>query len=216
VSSGDRVSVLDGVGHEYICEIREGDRREVRLGMVETRTAPPVGCRVTLLQALPKGKLFESIIQKATELGAARIVPLLSERVVVHLGHAEAATKAAKWRQVAIEAIKQCGALWLPEVELPVAPHQFLARAEKPELSLAGSLQANARHPRECFEEFERAHQRRPNSVSIWIGPEGDFTPAELSQLELAGVLPITLGRLVLRAETAAIYCLSMVNYVLL
>ncbi len=70
-----------------------------------------------MLQAVPKGKIMEAIIQKATELGASRIVPMLSERVVAQLDDKDAAHKAAKWRQVAMEAIKQCGAAWLPEVE---------------------------------------------------------------------------------------------------
>ena len=161
---------------------------------------------------MPKGKLIESIIQKATELGASRIVPLLSERVVTHL-RGKQTRKTDKWQLVAIEAIKQCGSAWLPKVEPLVTPVQFLVRQEKFDLALIASLQSGARHPREYFRDFLAQQGRAPKSLCVWIGPEGDFTPAEVASIQAAGTLPITLGRLVLRTETAAIYCLSVLNY---
>jgi 16S rRNA (uracil1498-N3)-methyltransferase len=160
------------------------------------------------LQAIPKGKLFELIIQKATELGAARIVPLLSERVVVDLNKKEAARKWAKWQLVAVEAIKQCGAHWLPRVESPITPRQFLAGDEHFDLVLLGSLQADAKHPRAFLQS-----ESKPKSAAVWIGPEGDFAPGEIDEIKTSGAHPITLGPLVLRTETAATYCLSILNY---
>jgi 16S rRNA (uracil1498-N3)-methyltransferase len=213
VRSGERVTVLDGAGHEFLCEVAGAEDDQVGLKILEkhSQRAPP--WELTLLQALPKGKLIESIIQKAAELGAVRIVPLLSERVVVHLDATEGARKAEKWQAVAVEAIKQCGAAWLPRVELPVTPKEFLARDEGFELSLIGSLQPDARHPREYLQAFQRQHGRNPKSIGVWVGPEGDFTPGELQASQASGVKPITLGRLVLRADTAAMYCLSVLNY---
>jgi 16S rRNA (uracil1498-N3)-methyltransferase len=114
---------------------------------------------------------------------------------------------------VAVEAIKQCGAAWLPKIEAPVTPAQFLARKEIFDLSLIGSLQKERRHPRECLQEFQAKHGQLPQSVGVWIGPEGDFTLEELDAIQAAGALPVSLGRLVLRVETAAIYCLSILNY---
>jgi 16S rRNA (uracil1498-N3)-methyltransferase len=98
-------------------------------------------------------------------------------------------------------------------VEAPQTPQQFLSRGEKCELSLIASLQRDARHPREHFESFMAESRRRPASVCVWVGPEGDFTPAEFNAIRASGALPITLGQLVLRSETAAIYCLSIINY---
>jgi 16S rRNA (uracil1498-N3)-methyltransferase len=164
------------------------------------------------LQAVPKGKLIESIIQKATELGVSRIVPILSERVLTHLDQEDGAQKAEKWQQVAIEAIKQCGSRWLPRVEPPVTPKQFLAREEKIELPLVASLREKSRRPRAYFEEFQSRHHRAPASIGIWIGPEGDFTDAEVDAIMASGGQPITLGNLVLRVETAATYCLAVLN----
>jgi len=211
---GDEVTVLNGAGAEFRCEVQEYDRDKVKLAVTEKITVPPLACQITLLQALPKGKIIESIIQKATELGVFRIVPLLAERVVAAQLESKALrNKTDKWRLVAIEAIKQCGSAWLPQIESPVTPKQFLARQEKFELPLIASLQSDSRHPREYFRAFYEKSGRMPRSICIWVGPEGDFTPEEVASVTASGALPVSLGHLVLRTETAAIYCLSILNY---
>ena len=213
LARGEALSALDGAGHEFLCEVQNTGRDYLDLHVRETRSSPAPVCQVTLLQALPKGKLIEFIIQKATELGAARIVPLLSERVVSRLEGESAAQKALKWQWVAIDAIKQCGARWLPKVEPPLTPQEWLARGEKFELPLVAALQGEARHPSAYFQAFRQQHQRQPGSACVWVGPEGDFSPGELGTIIGAGALPITLGPLVLRADTAALYCLSILSY---
>ncbi len=209
----DRVSVLNGVGTEFVCEVAESDRDKIRLITLEQKQFPAPLCELTLLQALPKGKLIESIIQKATELGASRIVPLLSERVVANLDAKDGERKAAKWQLTAIEALKQCGAPWLPKVEEPISPADFISRRERLDLPLVGSLQGETKHPREYFQNFLQKHGTKPKSICFWIGPEGDFTAKEMAMIKESGALPITLGNLILRTETAAIYCLSLANY---
>ena len=154
---------------------------------------------------------MELIVQKATELGAHRIVPILSERTVPQVTVDSA--KIGKWAATAIESIKQCGSFWLPRVDAPLTTQAFLARGEKFDLSLIASLQGGARPPREHFDLFRAERNCPPKSVSVWVGPEGDFTPAETNAIRAAGALPITLGPLVLRSETAAIYCLSVIHY---
>lgn len=215
VREGERAAVLDGVGRELTCRVAVVERKQVRLHVEQTAVTPPPACRVTLVQAVPKGKIFDGIIQKATELGAWGIIPLLSERVATHLEGESSVAKAAKWRQTAIEAIKQCGQRWLPEVVEPQMLPSTLGMAGGAafDLTLVGALQGHARHPREYFADFEKRRQRRPASVCVWIGPEGDFSPAELDAIRNSGALPISLGPLVLRSETAAIYALSVVNY---
>lgn len=213
VRDAERVVVLDGAGHELLCEARISGRDKLQLKVVQRNSIPQLPCQITLVQAIPKGKIIESIIQKATELGVHRIVPLLSDRVVSQLDDEGANSKVERWRTTAVEAVKQSGCPWLPRVDSPVTPREYLARNEKFELSLIGSLQSDARHPRECIQAVVNERKRLPKSVAIWIGPEGDFTPAELIAAKSAGALPITLGRLVLRTETAAIYTLSILNY---
>jgi 16S rRNA (uracil1498-N3)-methyltransferase len=213
IRRGERVTVLDGAGREFLCEVQDCNHDQVGLQIVETRTHAPPGCAVTLIQALPKGKIMESIIQKATELGVARIVPLISERVVAQVSREDAARKAAKLQLVAVEATKQCGASWLPRVEEPLTPAQFFERNERFDLPLIASLQRGSRSPREYLGAFRAQHGHSPRSACIWIGPEGDFTGTETDAIKAQGALPITLGRLVLRVETAAIYCLSILHY---
>lgn len=210
---GELVTVLDGVGNTFVCTVENAARGSVTLAISLKNFAPPPPCRVTLMQAVPKGKIIESIIQKAVELGAHRIVPVLSDRVITQLDDDDAAGKREKWQTVAIEAIKQCGAVWLPRVETPVALKPLLARPEKFDLSLVGALQKERRVPRDILREYQASHGRAPQNIAVWIGPEGDFTTEELAAIQAAGALPISLGPLVLRVETAAIYCLSVLNY---
>jgi len=229
--------VLDGIGNEFMCTVHDIGRNAVTLSVSLKNFVPAPPCSVTLLVGVPKGKIIEGIIQKAVELGARRIVPVLSERVVTQLDGDDAESKRDKWQTVAIEAIKQCGATWLPKVEAPVtiaeimgqksevrsqksevgsksvAPSAFVLRPSAFELSLVGSLQQERRHPREVLREFEAQHGRLPQSVGVWIGPEGDFTPEEVKTIQASGAQPISLGRLVLRVETAAVYGLSILNY---
>jgi 16S rRNA (uracil1498-N3)-methyltransferase len=210
---GDEIVVIDGAGSELFCEIENLSRDSFSLRVTKRNSIAPPPCAITLLVAIPKGKIIESIIQKSVELGARKIVPLLSERVITRLDERDREHKREQWQQVAIEAVKQCGAAWLPKIETPMEIEKFLARKEKFDLSLVGSLQTERRHPREIISEFEKANGRPPKSVSVWIGPEGDFTLDELEAIQNSGAQPITLGNLTLRVETAAIYCLSFLNY---
>ena len=114
-----RVVVFNGRGHEITAEIAKVSRDEILLRKMHEARVPPLPCRITLAQAIPKGKNMDLIVQKAVEIGAAEIAPLISERTIVHLEAKEAAQKQAKWHQVAIEAAKQCGQNWLPTVQPP-------------------------------------------------------------------------------------------------
>lgn len=210
---GDEVVLLDGAGLELSCVVQAGERDLVQLRVSKKNLVPAPAHQITLLQAIPKGKIIESIIQKAVELGVHRIVPLLTERVTTRLDGDDAAHKAEKLQHIAIEAIKQCGSAWLPKIETPMTPGEFLARGEKFELPLIASLQPDARPAREYFQNFQSEHGRKPANVCIWIGPEGDFTVEEVRAVQAAGALPITLGRLVLRVETAATYCLAILSH---
>lgn len=209
----DRLVVLDGCGNEYMCEICEENRRVAQLKVINRHYVPPLPYQITLVQAVTKGKTMELIVQKATELGVDSIVPILSERSVAQISEKDAATKRRKWNATAVEAVKQCGRAWLPKIEPPMALNAFLSRDEKTDLNLIASLQSGSRHPRHYVDAFVGEHSHIPKSVTIWVGPEGDFTPGEIHAVRSLGALPITLGSLVLRSETAAIYCLSVLSY---
>jgi 16S rRNA (uracil1498-N3)-methyltransferase len=137
----------------------------------------------------------------------------LSERVVTHLDDDSVEGKREKWQRVAVEACKQCGQRWLPKVDAPIATKDFLARGEKYEFAVVGCLEKDSQHLNEFFGKFVAEQKRTPKSVGVWVGPEGDFSPAEYAAIKQSGAHPITFGTLVLRSETAAIYALSIVNH---
>lgn len=213
---GDPVAILDGAGREQTCVVEQVTRSEVALRVTATRVSPPPPSRITVYQSVTKPKSMDFVMQKATELGAHRIVAVLTERSIPSFGGDGAERKMERWRDLAVEALKQCGTPWLPKIEEPVRLAVALERREPDELEFVGSLQSARRHPREHLDRFRTEHGRSPITVSVWVGPEGDFTQAELVAIESAGIRPITLGPLVLRAETATIYCLSFLNYELL
>jgi 16S rRNA (uracil1498-N3)-methyltransferase len=213
---GERVVVFNGRGHEITAEITKVTREEIQLRKLHEARMAPLRCEITLAQAIPKGKNMDMIVQKAVELGAAEIAPIISDRTIVHLQDKDAVEKQAKWQQVAIEAAKQCGQNWLPTVQVPRKLSAFFDGVASLQLRLIGSLQSDAMHLKTVLADYEREHRDRPASVLMCIGPEGDFTPAELNLARSHGCRPITLGPIILRVETAAIYCLSVLSYELL
>jgi 16S rRNA (uracil1498-N3)-methyltransferase len=244
LGAGDRLVVFDGCGREATAEIIALDGRAVRLRLLQESRTPPLRARLSLAQAIPKGKNMDLIVQKAVEIGAAEIFPLLSERTVVHLDPESAAEKQSKWQTVALEAAKQCGQNWLPQVHLPRTPGDFFRKVEpgsaaavydrrspaageeaprsqsaaaSHDLRLIGSLQPGAMHLKQILADYRQAHDGvRPTRVLMLVGPEGDFTPAEIALARSHGCIPLTLGPIILRVETAAIYCLSILSYELL
>jgi len=210
---GDPLVVLTGAGEEYLGEVGELRHEAVLVRVLRREKKERLSYWITLVQAVPKGKTMDFIVQKATELGLDRVVPLLTERTVPDFGPQTAAMKRERWVGIGIEAMKQCGTTWLPEIEVPIPLDVFLGKGERAELDLVASLQPGARHPRKCFDAFIAENGRLPRGVRVWIGPEGDFAPAELGRIAGGGAIPVTLGRHVLRSETAAVYAMSVVQY---
>ena len=215
---GEKVILFNGRGREITAEIADLAGAEIRLRKLHEAETPPLRCRIVLGQAIPKGKNMELIVQKSVEIGAAEIVPIISDRTIVQLDPETAAQKQAKWQQIAIEAAKQSGQNWLPDVHAPKKLVEFFSTASEQsfDLRLIGSLQPDARHLKKILETHSSEHGDRPRNVLMLVGPEGDFTPAELALARRHCCEPITLGPIILRVETAAIYCLSILSYELL
>lgn len=213
LKAGDPVAVFNGQGTWAEAVISRTGKREVALDCTALQKTAPPGARLVLAQAIPKGKNMDLVLQKATELGAAAIIPLMTERTVVRLNTAEAADKQEKWQRIVIEACKQCGQNFLPEVHTPIAVGVFLTQLPVVDLPLIAAIGPGARTLKSILAD-RPAH--RPSSALILIGPEGDFTPSELAQAKEAGCLPLTLGPIILRTETAAICTLSILAHELL
>jgi 16S rRNA (uracil1498-N3)-methyltransferase len=215
---GERVTAFDGQGREATAEIVATAKGRVDLRVLHQGKTPRLGCELVLGQAIPKGRNMDLILEKATELGAAEIAPLLSERTVVRLAAADARDKQEKWQRVVIEAAKQCGQNWLPDVAMPVTLKAFFDAKPRFDLMLIASLQPGAQHLKKVLADYAAEHPyvRKPRRVLVLVGPEGDFTPAEIALAKGAGCQPITLGPIILRTETAALYCLSVLGHELL
>ena len=209
---GEKLVVFNGRGREVTAEIIDLAGDEIRLRKLHESESPPLRCRIVLGQAIPKGKTMELIVQKAVEIGAAEIAPIISDRTIVQVDPESAAQKQAKWQQIAIEAAKQCGQNWLPHVHMPRKLAEFFAAPATIDLRLIGSLQPDAKHLKKILADYSNEHRQLPQSVLMLVGPEGDFTPAELALARSHGCRPITLGPIILRVETAAIYCLSVLS----
>jgi 16S rRNA (uracil1498-N3)-methyltransferase len=188
---GDKAVLFNGRGHEITAEIIKIDNREVRFRKLHGSETPPWRCRISLGQAIPKGKNMDLIVQKAVEIGASEIAPLISERTIVDLDAKDAAQKKAKWEQVAIEAAKQCGQNWLPQVHAPRKLKDFFAAIDVAavsdrrssfeskdsgaqrallqqnafDLRLIGSLQSDAQHLKKILAEYSSEHRHLPTSI---------------------------------------------------
>jgi 16S rRNA (uracil1498-N3)-methyltransferase len=212
-AQGATVVAFDGKGSEWICELADADKRSARLKVRFAQKAKPMPWRITLGQALPLGGAMDSIVRKATEIGVSLIVPLESERTQVHMDSDRSDRKIGKWQTAALEAAKQCGNPWLPEIGPVTSASDFMSSAKGYDLKLIASLQPGAKALKSVLEQFRSSQNRAPRNVLWLIGPEGDFTQAEMVLSRASGFEPITLGPLVLRCETAAVYAISVLSY---
>jgi 16S rRNA (uracil1498-N3)-methyltransferase len=204
---GDALTIFDGEGSVADAVLTEVHRKHCRVRIGVRTITPPLRAAITLAQAVPKGKNMDLILQKAVELGASTIAPLLTRRTVVRLDEDDSERKRERWQQIALEACKQCGRNQVPVVTAPRSLEEFL-RQPREGLLLLASLQPGAMSIKEALAK-DPAH----SSITVLVGPEGDFTPEESATALAAGATPITLGPMILRAETAALYCLSVLGH---
>jgi 16S rRNA (uracil1498-N3)-methyltransferase len=198
--SGDQIVLFSGDGREYAGAIENvrGSRVTAVVG-VGTKVDRESPFAITLVQCVPRGDRMDFIVQKATELGVTRLVPVLSQRSVVRLDESQSASKAAHWRAVAVSACEQCGRNRLPIIETPAPLIDYLATSAPAAARLVLEPDLG---PAATLSNLETA-------VEIAIGPEGGFGDDELDAFRIAGFVRVRLGPRILRTETAAIAALT-------
>ncbi len=201
---GERIEVFDGKGRRAAAVVDSVARGRVGLTLGEAHLGSALS-PLLLAQAVPKGGNMEWIVRKAVELGVTHIQPLLTTNTVVRPGEG----KSDKWRRIALEACKQCGQDLVPEIGEALAFREWIGAVDSFwETRVIASLAQGARPMREVLRQSKVT---RPSVVLV--GPEGDFTADETARALDAGFLPVSLGPLVLRVETAALYCLAAIRY---
>lgn len=206
--AGDRVEVFDGEGR-WGRGVLEDHGGRAAIGLEDVASTPRPSPLIRLGVAVPKGRTMDLVVQKAVELGVGEIQPLLTESTVVKIEEGDGPKKQRKWQRVVLEACKQCGQNHLPMVWEPRTLSEWVAQRERVP-ALVASLAPEALSLRSAV---ERARMTNPGQLDVVVGPEGDFTGEELRQLLDRDFVPVTLGELVLRVETAVFALLSILRY---
>ncbi len=209
--AGDRVDVFDGRGRVARGRLTGGDERAV-VAVDETVRAPSMPLSIELIQALPKGRNMDLIVEKATEIGVHVIHPVVTARCIVQPVGDRLRERPARWERIARSAAKQCGTNWLPEIR-PVRPLDEVLVPGAFDCLLAGTLAPGLRM---LHEVVNGLHATPPRRLGLIIGPEGDLTADEVARVVGLGGIPVCFGGNVLRVETAALYALSVLAYELL
>lgn len=202
--AGAPLIVFDGSGLDYPAEIVQVDGDEVTVHLRnQTPGTAESPLRITLVQGVSRGERMDWTLQKATELGAAAIAPVLTSRSVVRLDEKQAARKQAHWRGIVIGACEQCGRSRVPAVSAPVSLRDYFANVRKDGMRLVLSPSAPA---------SLTGIASLPSKVDLLIGPEGGLDDEEVSAAQKAGFMPVRLGPRVLRTETAAVVALTVLQ----
>ena len=201
---GEEVTVSDGDDRDYYCTVVSADREEVVLKVGSDRDSAELPISITLYQGFPKADKMELIIQKAVELGAARIVPTIMARCVAKPDEKRLKVRLERWNQIAKSAAEQSGRSTVPTVE-PAMSLKKAAERARDGLMIVPYESADGMHTmKEILQSLEPYRD-----ISVFIGPEGGFEPAEIELCREAGAKIVSLGRRILRTETAGLVALS-------
>ena len=205
---GDPINCFDGKGTEQLGRIYRTTSRGFEITIEGRRRADTPSVSLWLVLALLKADRFDWALQKATELGVTRITPIVTERSIVRPPQDQRGHKQARWQRIAKEASKQCGRSIVPQIDAPVAFDQVMKSLNPQSLILIPTLSTTAVPLSTVVASTDHIRD-----ATLLIGPEGDFSLKEVALAERYGARPVSLGALVLRAETAAIAGLAILRY---
>lgn len=205
---GTEVGAFDGAGRTRLYHVieRHGQALLLEAKQPVFSSADPA-VRTVLFACIPKGDRMDWMLEKATELGVSQIVPVMSARTVVRLEGRQAEAKRERWQRIVEAAARQCGAAVIPEVTLPVPFAQTVPMMKACTTLIVAALIPEARPLKPVLDTLSPT--KREQVWGWWCGPEGDFTADEMRSILDCGAIPVTLGPLILRVETAAIYGLA-------
>jgi len=210
LGKGDTLILFSGKGVEYGAVIRTVTRDTVTADVVDRKDIRDNGVRITLAQALPKGPKMDFIIQKATELGVSRVIPFDSSRSIPQLTADKARSRTARWQKIALEACRQCGRGDIPEVAEIHAFHEVLETPGKDDVKLIFWEEESGLGIRKVLRDKGVSG---PGDFFVIVGPEGGFSKDEVEAALKEGFLSVSLGRRVLKVETASIAILAILQY---
>ncbi len=204
----DALSVFDDSGAEYACIIDSCGKNSIVLS-VQGRSVRRAGLfSLTVACALPKKSAMDDIVDSLTQLGAARIIPMITERTVVRPNKTVLTRKTQRWQKIALSSTQQCGRPHPPLLEAVCTFSEALEITSDCGMKLIPTLEGDRRH----ITDFARLGPET-GELAFLIGPEGDFSPAEVKDAKTRGFIPVSLGDLVLRVDTAAVAVASFFHF---
>ena len=206
---GEEVTVSDGQGKEYLCQVRDFEEEQVQLKIVETKASDAeLPSKIYLFQGLPKNDKMEWIIQKTVELGVYEVIPVAMKNCVVKLDDKKAKSKVMRWQAIAESAAKQSKRSLIPEVKMPMSYKEAVAYAKELDVKLVPyENEHGMAGTKAAMEQIKKGE-----SIAVFIGPEGGFAPEEIALVQDEMQL-ISLGKRILRTETAGIAALAILGY---
>lgn len=210
MKEGDPLLIFNGTDWEYEAVIRSQNAEGTELEITGRKRLPASGIHVTLCQAIPKAEKMEGIIRHATELGVERIIPFLAERSVPRWRPEQLPHKRERWQKIAVDAARQSGRTDIPEVGEIVSFERMVQTAPECGLRLIPWEEESATGLRDILHDPARAGV---TEFSLAIGPEGGFSVGEVDRARQAGFLSVSLGRRVLRVETASLAVIAILQY---
>lgn len=210
MKKGDHLILFDGAGWEYETVIKNFSAHGINVEVLRKDRIQDEAPRITVLQALPKANKMDFIIRKATELGAHRIIPFRSARSVPQLTADKALARVSRWRSIATEAARQCGRADIPEVNDVLSFEEMLASAEEGALKIIFWEEESERGIKKLLRDNRYEGEK---DINVMIGPEGGFSKEEVESAVKRGFISVSLGRNVLKVETAAVTILAIIQY---
>ena len=209
IQKGEKFVCVDEDSNKYIVEVSSVSKALLIGDVIEKTGIEKIpAVYIHLIQAIPKGPKLDFIIQKSTELGVNAITPVISERSVVRIEKERVKDKSERWKRIALEAAQQSNRMDVPDVALPVTLRDFLSSFIKADLNLLlleGEQRSGIRDLRHRVQDVK--------NITLLIGPEGGFSESEVRMAIEKGFIPVSLGELILRTETAPVVALSILQY---